>query len=189
MLRRLRPPQRPIRLAVVGLPGSGKTTQARWLSIEFGIPCVSLREEVAALAKTDSLLGDALRVHISAPVWQPLPDELALVVVTESIVDLDSWILEGFPRNREQAIAVLERLATVVHLDISAELSMQRMVGRARDPEDPATVSQRQDVERGRFADLLAYCREEFRVIEVDGSLQEDVVTKTILDALCGGRR
>lgn len=101
-----------MRLVLLGLPGAGKGTQGDQISEKYGIPHIStgsiIREAIAAGAA----LGQEANGYISR--GELIPDELALQVVYERIVQPDcskGWILDGFPRTVLQARALDQRLA------------------------------------------------------------------------------
>jgi adenylate kinase len=123
---------------MLGAPGSGKGTQAKLLQEKFKLPQIStgdmLREAVAGATP----LGRQAKVAMDA--GQLVNDEIVLGVIQERITRPDTrngFILDGFPRNLQQAEALDHLLnglgrsinvALLVAVDVDALI--QRLVGR-----------------------------------------------------------
>ena len=127
-----------MRIVLLGAPGSGKGTQAQKLQAERGLPQIStgdlLREAVAA--KTP--LGIEARAAMES--GNLVSNEIVLAIIRERLGrdDVgDGYILDGFPRNLEQAEALDELLAdlgqdidAVVLLSVDFDILMKRLTGR-----------------------------------------------------------
>lgn len=129
-----------MKIIFIGLPGCGKTTQAKRLSEHLGISYISMRQLVqeSDLVKSDS--------------WQPLSDNLAVQICGKAIADKSDFILDGFPRNKKQLQELKIEDSVVIFLDISFEESEQRMLKRGDKKEVIAT---RVTLERQRFPELI----------------------------------
>ena len=123
---------------MLGPPGAGKGTQAERLREDFGLPHIAtgdiLRAEVAA--KTD--LGKEAKRYMDA--GDLVPDEVIVEMITQRIGGgeaRDGFLLDGFPRNEDQADALeralghLERRLTAALLvDVPDEEVVRRLAGR-----------------------------------------------------------
>ena len=79
-----------------------------------------------------------------------VPDELTIALIRERLrrtMRADGFVLDGFPRNVEQAEALDEMLAdigrginTVLFFDLSDELAAERMRGRRPGRDAPTTL-------------------------------------------------
>lgn len=125
-------------LIFLGSPGSGKGTLAKLLSEALGVPHISpgdiLREEV----RLNSELG-----QLAFPIMKKgdlVPDEIILRMMKKRISQADclkGFILDGFPRNRVQAIDLDEMLAGLdqsvtwaLEFEVSEECALKRLGGR-----------------------------------------------------------
>jgi adenylate kinase len=127
-----------MRIVLLGAPGSGKGTQARLLEEKYRLPQIStgdmLREAVAA----GTPLGRQAKAAMDA--GQLVGDDIVLGIIHERITRPDArngFILDGFPRNLQQAEALDQllnglgrtiNLALLVSVDVDALI--QRLVGR-----------------------------------------------------------
>lgn len=127
-----------LNLILLGPPGAGKGTQAERLREDFGLPHIAtgdiLRAEVAA--KTD--LGTEAKRYMDA--GDLVPDEVIVEMITQRVGGgeaRDGFVLDGFPRNEDQADALeralegLERrLTAALVIDVPDEEVVRRLAGR-----------------------------------------------------------
>lgn len=127
-----------MRIVLLGAPGSGKGTQAQRLQAKFGVPQVSsgdlLRDAVAR--KTD--LG--LKAKAAMEAGQLVSDEIVLGLIRERLAQPDAsngFILDGFPRNSDQAatlskllVDIGQPLEAVLLMDVRTKTLIERLAGR-----------------------------------------------------------
>lgn len=133
-------------LIILGLPGSGKGTQARLISNELGIACVGFSDLLRREAKTGTRVGAEIAELLDA--HKLAPTEIAMTLLNDCFSDSDSdlekgLILEGFPRNHEQALALDKVLQDrnltidgVFYLEISMAEAVRRLLNRAICPNE-----------------------------------------------------
>lgn len=127
-----------MRIVLLGAPGSGKGTQAQRLQAKFGVPQVSsgdlLRDAVAR--KTE--LG--LQAKAAMEAGQLVSDEIVLGLIRERLAQPDAqngFILDGFPRNSDQAatlskllVDIGQPLEAVLLMDVRTKTLIERLAGR-----------------------------------------------------------
>ncbi|MCB0335842.1 MAG: adenylate kinase, partial [Bdellovibrionales bacterium] len=95
------------RIIVLGAPGAGKGTQAEKLARDYGIAHISTGAMFRAAVEAGSDLGKKVSGYLDA--GNLVPNELTIDLVKERIQNEDcteGFILDGFPRNLEQAEAL-----------------------------------------------------------------------------------
>lgn len=123
-----------LRVVFFGPHGAGKRTQAEKLAALFCVPLVSsgrlLKEEV----RDGSEIGRLVKEYVEQGML--VPDDLVNAVVMRRVRRLvtadKGFVIEGYPRNVEQA-AALEKAAHIqvaFHLKISDEHAAKRVEGR-----------------------------------------------------------
>jgi adenylate kinase len=127
-----------MRIVLLGAPGSGKGTQAKLLMERYKLPQISTGDMLREAVAEGSVLGRQAKVAMDA--GQLVNDEIVLSIIKERVMRPDArngFILDGFPRNIQQAEALdlllmsLGRplqLALLVAVDVDALI--QRLVGR-----------------------------------------------------------
>ena len=123
-----------MQIILLGAPGAGKGTQAKFISEHLNIPQIStgdmLRNSVAK--KTD--LG--LKAKVLMEKGELVPDELILDLVKDRINEDDcsnGFLFDGFPRTLEQAKALQMRgvkIDCVIEIMVDDKEIIERMSGR-----------------------------------------------------------
>lgn len=94
-----------MRLVLLGPPGVGKGTQADLIAREFEIRHYSTGDIFREILKGSSLLSKKLAKYLD--VGELVPDDIVFETVKETLSTYESsvngWVLDGFPRNRNQA--------------------------------------------------------------------------------------
>jgi adenylate kinase len=127
-----------MRLIIFGPQGAGKGTQAELISKKYGVPAISTGEIFRWAIKGKTALG--LKVQQYLDEGRLVPDQLTIGVVRERLEAADArdgFLLDGFPRNLEQARALDAILAdagasldAALVLDVPEEVSLRRITGR-----------------------------------------------------------
>ena len=127
-----------MRIVLLGAPGSGKGTQAKMLMAERNVPHIStgdmLREAVAA----GTQFGHKARTIMDA--GDLVSDDVMLGIISERLAQADAgdgFILDGFPRTRQQAEdfeELLDQLSApldaAILMDVDFDILMKRLTGR-----------------------------------------------------------
>ena len=122
------------RIAFLGPPGSGKGTQAQRLAPVLGVPIIGpgtlYRKEIAA--GTD--LGKQVAAVVQA--GGMVPNAITNAIIAERLRQpdcADGFILDGYPRELEQATALDASAPPLTHailLTIDAEEAVRRLAER-----------------------------------------------------------
>ncbi len=124
-------------IVFLGPPGSGKGTQAKRLEKKLGLPQVATGDLFRYNMKHNTELGQQARAYMDA--GELVPDELTIRMVEERLSQQDcakGAILDGFPRNLNQAVALDMMLepyggVTVAPLfQVDDEIIVERISGR-----------------------------------------------------------
>ncbi len=127
-----------MKIVLLGPPGAGKGTQANVLSNKFGVVRVSTGDILREAVKNDRDADLLIKTYMDK--GELVPDEIVLSLVAERISRNDAkggFILDGFPRNKNQAIELENRLKNlgvkldmVLYFKTKGSTSIERLTGR-----------------------------------------------------------
>lgn len=125
-------------IVFMGAPGSGKGTQAIRIIKRYNIPHISTGDIFRAAIANGTEMGLKAKSFIDA--GKLVPDEVTCGIVEERLNEDDcthGFLLDGFPRTINQAIALNEilekqdkKLDVVVNLQVPEKILIERLVAR-----------------------------------------------------------
>lgn len=123
---------------MLGLPGAGKGTQAKKISIELKIPHLSTGDIFRAEIASGTPLGNQVKDLIDKGLL--VPDDVTINVINQRLRSpdcADGFVLDGFPRTVEQATALDNLLksfnveiSSILYIKVSENELLGRLVGR-----------------------------------------------------------
>ena len=123
-----------MRIILLGSPGSGKGTQAQFITEKYGIPQISTGDMLRAAVREGTPLGvEAKKVMDAGGL---VSDDIILGLIKERIALPDcknGFLLDGFPRTIAQAeglAAMGVELDHVIEIVVEDEEIVKRMSGR-----------------------------------------------------------
>jgi adenylate kinase len=184
------------RLLLLGPPGAGKGTQARFLVERLGVPQISTGDMLRAAVAAGSEVG--LRAKSFMDAGKLVPDAVVIGVAEERLRQPDAaegFVLDGFPRTVAQAEALdllLARLGSklerCVVLTVDEDELVERLLRRAgiegRSDDNDESIRTRMQEYRRKTEPLVDHYRERGVVAEVDGIGEIDEVAARIQAAI-----
>ncbi|MEO0230823.1 MAG: adenylate kinase [candidate division WOR-3 bacterium] len=129
-----------LRLIFLGPPGAGKGTQAERLEKEHGILKISTGDILRESVSKGTTLGEIARVYMER--GELVPDDIIIGLVREKIIDLDEFVLDGFPRNVNQAEgldrlldSLGKRITAAIYFEVPDQEVKRRLLARRVCPE------------------------------------------------------
>ena len=185
-----------MRLLIMGPPGAGKGTQAKFIAERFGIPAISTGDIFRANVSQGTPLGIEAKGYMDKGEY--VPDEVTNLMVRNRIDEPDAdhgFLLDGYPRTLAQ-VEELDgmikhtghQLDAVIVLTVDQDEIVERLHKRAiqegRDDDTPEVIRRRQEVYREETEPLIAVYKGRGLVQEIDGLGDLAEVTERILAAL-----
>ena len=183
-------------ILLLGPQGSGKGTQAKRISAEYGLPHIATGDMFREAIARKSPLG--LQVEPILASGQLVPDQLTISLIRERLAEEDArhgFVLDGFPRNLAQAEALDELLAelarpldVIFDFQISDDVCIQRMLKRAeaegRPDDTPEVIAERLRIYHEQTEPLIQHYLATGRVVGINADASVEVVGEEIDRAL-----
>ena len=191
-----------MKIILLGGQGSGKGTQAKLLSEEFGIPHISTGDMFRNHIANKTPIG--LKVKALSDMGTLCPEDITIQMLLERIQEPDTangFILDGYPRTLRQAKELDDFLLDNLEIDdtdtlaialkISDELALSRILKRGK--EEHRADDTHEDIVRHRLSQyhansksILDFYNEQgiLHVIHADEHDTPDMVYKKIKEAV-----
>lgn len=127
-----------MRLVIFGPQGAGKGTQAARIADKYAISVIATGDIFRWAMAEGLTLGKRARAYVES--GRLVPDDITIGVVEERLSADDAangFVLDGFPRNLEQAKALDDFVGTrgqsldaVLAIDVPERVSLKRIMGR-----------------------------------------------------------
>ena len=127
-----------MRMILLGPPGAGKGTQARFICERYGIPQISTGDMLRAAVAAGTELGKQAKAVMDA--GELVSDDIIIGLVKERITEPDcssGFLFDGFPRTLAQAEAMREAgvdIDAVVEIAVPDDVIVARLSGRRSHP-------------------------------------------------------
>lgn len=181
-----------LKIVLIGIQGSGKSTQGNLLSKKLKIPYLSTGHILRNLSQEKTPLGRYIKETINAGVL--VPDRRMIPIVEEYLKRPEyekGYILDGFPRTVGQAEVFNGEVDVVVYLDVSDKEALWRLSYReedekAEDREDETLLAIRKRIElfHEYTEPVLDYYRKKKRLIEINGEQTIEKIHDEIMDKI-----
>ena len=127
-----------MRIVLLGVPGSGKGTQAKLMAEKYRVPQISTGDILRAAVADKTEVGKKVAAVMAA--GDLVSDDIVIDAVTDRLRGPESrrgFVLDGFPRNIPQAQELDTRLGwmgrpvqLVLHLAVEDDVVIKRATGR-----------------------------------------------------------
>ena len=178
-----------MKIILIGIQGSGKSTQGNLLHEKLNIPYLSSGHIFREMAKEKTALGRYMKETLNAGYL--VSDEKTVPIIEEYLGKPEyknGYILDGFPRTTTQAEQFSNGVDKVVYLKVSDKEALWRLSGRVEEGirEDNTLVAIRKRIQL--FHDLtepvIDFYRQKGTLIEVDGERDIDTIHADIMAQL-----
>jgi len=177
-------------ILIIGAPGSGKTTDAELIAeqnadiIKHYSTGDLLREEVSSGSERGKIIDSFISKGNIVPI------EIAIETIISAIkrTQMDTIIIDGYPRSNEQMNALDEylgkedgiELVSVIEVEVSEETARDRVLGRARGADDNNEVfDNRMKVYMDPLGDIQEFYTQKDLLAKISGEVSiEEVVSQ-----------
>jgi adenylate kinase len=185
-----------VNVLLLGPQGSGKGTQAKRISEEYGVPHIATGDMLRATIEADTPLGRTLKPILDS--GQLVSDDLMIQLIRNRLEEPDAaegFVLDGFPRTWAQARAldamlreIGRDLDVVFELQTSDSVSTERLLKRAREEsradDTPEVIAERLATYHRETEPLVEHYRSSGNLVGIHAARSINEVFSEIQDAL-----
>lgn len=178
-----------MKIILIGIQGSGKSTQGNLLSQKLSIPYLSSGHIFREMSKEKTPLGRFLKETMNAGYL--IPDDKTLEIVEEYLKHPEyekGYILDGFPRTVKQAEEFANGIKAVFYLKVSDKEALWRLAGRdeegIREDNTLKAIMKRIDLFHAKTRPVIDFYRQKGVLFEIDGEQTIEQIHEEILSKL-----
>ncbi len=178
-----------MKIILIGLQGSGKSTQGNILSEEFNLPYLSSGHIFRDIAKGKSKFSRYIKEVLNAGYL--VPDDIAFEIVTKYLRKKEyrkGFILDGFPRTLKQAKNLDQKIDKVINFNISEDTALHRLGLRMekenREDDTNNAIKKRMEIFFKFTEPVIDYYRKEKKLIDIDGERPVEEIKEYLFKSL-----
>jgi len=177
-----------MKLVLMGIQGSGKSTQGNLLVKQLGLPYLSTGHIFRKIAREKTKLGLYIKTVMNSGVL--IPDDKTIKIVNTYLARKQyarGYILDGFPRTLAQARKFINHVDKVVNVNIPDKEALWRLAYRKDSDRLDNTIQalkKRIEMFKKLTNPVLEYYRDKGILVEIDGTQTVQEVNQEILKSL-----
>lgn len=156
-----------MKILVLGLPGSGKTTQIERIAQQYGLTPIKMGNILREIAGGGGELGDKIKQIMSS--GELVEDGVVANLIKDKVEKSGGqFVMEGFPRTTEQIELFDPHFDKVFYLEVPIEIAKSRMHQRGRSDDSVEAINKRLQVQMEDMEKILDYYKN--RLVQIDGT-------------------
>ncbi|SRR6266568_8484968 len=177
-----------MKIILVGIQGSGKSTQGNLLSEKLGVPYLSTGHIFRDLAKEHTPLGRYIKETMTAGYL--IPDKKTNEIVSDYLGRPEyekGYIMDGYPRTLTQAKVFKNGIDKVIYLEVSDKEALWRLSyrngenGEKREDDTLSAIRKRIELFHKFTKPVLEHYKKKEKVVTINGEEPIEKIHKEIM--------
>lgn len=172
-----------MKILIMGLPGSGKTTQAKEVSRILNLCIIKTGDIVRQKALDNDRIGKQLKKALES--GQLCNDQLVGDLVVEQLSHEQckkGFVMDGYPRRISQLSIFNPEFDRVFYIDLSDQTATARMLKRRRADDTSQLIQERLRIYRDETRQVMEYYDKQKILVRIDGEKRLQEITDNILE-------
>lgn len=171
-----------MKIIFLGMQGSGKSTQAQVLAQKLGVPYIEMGQLLRDKSKDNDKIGKSIREALES--GKLVENQITIDSLKEKIdqVGANGYVLDGYPRNKEQLLFLDTDIDKVFYINVSDEEATKRLLSRGRHDDEPDLIKKRIEIFHNETEPSLNYFREKGILVEINGERPIEEISKDLED-------
>ena len=178
-----------MKIILIGIQGSGKSTQGNLLSEKLSIPYLSTGHIIREMAKEKTKMGRYIKETTYSGLL--IPDNIMIPIAADYLERYEyqnGFVLDGFPRTVEQAEKFSTHIDKVIYLNVSDKEALWRLSGQNsngdRHDDTLSAIRKRIELFHKLTEPVLDFYRNKDLLVEIDGEKSIEEIHKEILEKI-----
>jgi adenylate kinase family enzyme len=175
-------------LFILGPAGSGKSTQAEFLSKKLGYKHIVESDLLKKEIKKGTKLGKELNKEMNKGILVPFEITCDLLFNEINKSKQDKIIVDGFPREISQAITLdyyiykqKYKIQALIYIDTSKEKCIERLLKRKREDDTKDAIKERLEIYFNETIPVIKRFEKKGLLIKVNGNHTIEEVNKELI--------
>ena len=169
-----------MKLILIGPPGCGKDTQAKFLNKKYNIPIISAGDMIREEIKNKTKEGLIFKTYYEK--GELYSGDILDKLISDKIKDKESFILNGYPRTIQQAKSLKISIDKVIYITSSKRNIIKRLTGRERSDDTRDIIEYRIKIFEKETKPLLDFYKN--ILIKINGNAPPKKVFEEISEKL-----
>lgn len=174
-----------MKVVFLGGQGSGKSTQAKMLAEKLNLPYIEMGQLLRDKSKDQDEEGQ--EIHKALAVGNLVPNQITIRALEQRLKEpdsIDGFILDGYPRNKQQWDALNTKADKAIYIKVNDEEATQRLLKRGRHDDNEASIKRRLELYHSETEPLLSQFKKEGILVEIPGERPIADIHEDVLKAL-----
>ncbi|MDO8599915.1 MAG: nucleoside monophosphate kinase [bacterium] len=168
-------------IILLGPAGSGKSTQAKILGEELGLPVLSAGDLLYFASQSDN--PESKNIVEKMQKGELVDHDIMVRFMEEHLAQNEhskGTIIDGFPRSLIEAEKFSVKIEKVIHIKVSDVEVKKRLFSRGRSDDSESVINNRIKIYHEEVGPVVEYYREKGILAEIDGEQEINTIASQI---------